>query len=47
MGGWYRKNQTVALATEGLKMRLGGRLFGEACLGIVPQNMPLARCTGS
>ena len=42
MGGWYRKEIKTANDLKGLKMRLGGGLFGEAMqkLGVVPQNMP-------
>jgi TRAP-type mannitol/chloroaromatic compound transport system substrate-binding protein len=42
MGGWYRKEIKSAADLKGLKMRLGGGLFGEtmAKLGVVAQNMP-------
>ncbi|WBY00993.1 TRAP transporter substrate-binding protein [Ramlibacter tataouinensis] len=42
MGGWYRKEIKTANDLKGLKMRLGGGLFGEtmAKLGVVAQNMP-------
>lgn len=42
MGGWYRKEIKSVADLKGLKMRLGGGLFGEAMqkLGIVAQNMP-------
>ena len=42
MGGWYRKEIKSPVDLKGLKMRLGGGLFGEAMqkLGVVPQNMP-------
>ena len=42
MGGWYRKEIKSPADLKGLKMRLGGGLFGEAMqkLGVVPQNMP-------
>ncbi len=42
MGGWYRKEIKTVADLKGLKMRLGGGLFGEAMqkLGVVPQNMP-------
>ena len=42
MGGWYRKEIQSPADLKGLKMRLGGGLFGEAMqkLGVVPQNMP-------
>ncbi len=42
MGGWYRKEIKTAADLKGLKMRLGGGLFGEtmAKLGVVAQNMP-------
>ena len=42
MGGWYRKEIKSPEDLKGLKMRLGGGLFGEAMqkLGVVPQNMP-------
>ncbi len=42
MGGWYRKEIKTADDLKGLKMRLGGGIFGEAMakLGVVSQNMP-------
>ncbi|AEG92399.1 TRAP transporter substrate-binding protein [Ramlibacter tataouinensis] len=42
MGGWYRKEIKGPADLKGLKMRLGGGLFGEAMakLGVVAQNMP-------
>ena len=42
MGGWYRKEIKTVADLKGLKMRMGGGLFGEAMqkLGVVPQNMP-------
>lgn len=42
MGGWYRKEMNKAADFKGLKMRLGGGVFGEsmAKLGVVSQNMP-------
>ena len=42
MGGWYRKEIKSVNDLKGLKMRLGGGLFGEAMakLGVVSQNMP-------
>ena len=42
MGGWYRKEIKSVADLKGLKMRLGGGLFGEAMakLGVVSQNMP-------
>jgi TRAP-type mannitol/chloroaromatic compound transport system substrate-binding protein len=42
MGGWYRKEIKTVADLKGLKMRLGGGLFGEAMakLGVVAQNMP-------
>lgn len=42
MGGWYRKEIKSVNDLKGLKMRLGGGLFGEtmAKLGVVSQNMP-------
>ncbi len=42
MGGWYRKEIKTVNDLKGLKMRLGGGLFGEtmAKLGVVAQNMP-------
>ena len=43
MGGWYRKEIKSVADLQGLKMRLGGGLFGEAMakLGVVAQNMPV------
>ncbi|QNP49643.1 TRAP transporter substrate-binding protein [Diaphorobacter aerolatus] len=42
MGGWYRKEIKGVADLKGLKMRLGGGVFGEAMakLGVVGQNMP-------
>jgi TRAP-type mannitol/chloroaromatic compound transport system substrate-binding protein len=42
MGGWYRKEIKSVNDLKGLKMRMGGGLFGEAMqkLGVVSQNMP-------
>lgn len=42
MGGWYRKEIKTPDDLKGLKMRLGGGVFGEtmAKLGVVSQNMP-------
>lgn len=42
MGGWYRKEMNAVDDFKGLKMRLGGGVFGEsmAKLGVVSQNMP-------
>jgi TRAP-type mannitol/chloroaromatic compound transport system substrate-binding protein len=42
MGGWYRKEIKGVEDLKGLKMRLGGGVFGEAMakLGVVSQNMP-------
>ena len=42
MGGWYRKEIKSPADLKGLKMRLGGGVFGEAMakLGVVAQNMP-------
>jgi len=42
MGGWYRKEIKTVADLKGLKMRLGGGVFGEAMakLGVVAQNMP-------
>ena len=42
MGGWYRKEITTAADLKGLKMRLGGGIFGEAMakLGVVAQSLP-------
>jgi TRAP-type mannitol/chloroaromatic compound transport system substrate-binding protein len=41
MGGWYRREINTVADLKGLKMRLGGGLFGEAMqkLGVVAQNM--------
>ena len=41
MGGWYRKEINSPEDFKGLKMRLGGGVFGEAMarLGVVPQNI--------
>ena len=43
MGGWYRKEIKSIKDISGLKMRLGGGLFGDAMhkLGVVSQNMPV------
>lgn len=43
MGGWYRKEIKSIDDLKGLKMRLGGGLFGDAMakLGVVSQNMPV------
>lgn len=43
MGGWYRKEIKSVADLQGLKMRLGGGIFGEtmAKLGVVAQNMPV------
>lgn len=43
MGGWYRKEIKGPQDLKGLKMRLGGGIFGEtmAKLGVVSQNMPV------
>ena len=43
MGGWYRKEINTVDDLKGLKMRLGGGLFGESMqkLGVVAQNMPV------
>ena len=43
MGGWYRKEIKSVADLKGLKMRLGGGLFGDAMqkLGVVSQNMPV------
>lgn len=41
MGGWYRKEITIAEDLKGLKMRIGGfagRIMEK--LGVVPQNIP-------
>ncbi len=42
MGGWYRKEIKTAADLKGLKMRMGGGVFGEgmAKLGVVAQNLP-------
>ena len=42
MGGWYRKEIKTVADLKGLKMRMGGGVFGEAMakLGVVAQNMP-------
>jgi len=42
MGGWYRKEIKTAEDLKGLKMRMGGGIFGEtmARLGVVSQSMP-------
>ena len=42
MGGWYRKELKTVADLKGLKMRMGGGVFGEAMakLGVVSQNMP-------
>ena len=42
MGGWYRKEIKTVADLKGLKMRMGGGLFGEAMakLGVISQNMP-------
>ena len=42
MGGWYRKEMKSVADFKGLKMRLGGGVFGEsmAKMGVVAQNMP-------
>ena len=42
MGGWYRKEIKSVDDLKGLKMRMGGGVFGEgmAKLGVVSQNMP-------
>ena len=42
MGGWYRNEMKSVDDFKGLKMRLGGGVFGEsmAKLGVVAQNMP-------
>jgi TRAP-type mannitol/chloroaromatic compound transport system substrate-binding protein len=42
MGGWYRKPIKTAEDLKGLKMRLGGGIFGEAMakLGVVAQSLP-------
>jgi TRAP-type mannitol/chloroaromatic compound transport system substrate-binding protein len=43
MGGWYRKEIKSVEDLKGLKMRLGGGVFGEAMakLGVVSQNLPV------
>lgn len=42
MGGWYRKEIKSVNDLKGLKMRMGGGVFGEAManLGVVAQSMP-------
>ena len=42
MGGWYRKEIKSVDDLKGLKMRLGGGIFGEAMdkLGVVAQSLP-------
>ena len=42
MGGWYRKQIKSVADLKGLKMRLGGGIFGEAMatLGVVAQSLP-------
>jgi len=42
MGGWYRKEIKTVADLKGLKMRMGGGVFGEgmAKLGVVSQNLP-------
>ncbi|QCB45910.1 TRAP transporter substrate-binding protein [Hydrogenophaga sp. PAMC20947] len=42
MGGWYRKEIKTVSDLKGLKMRMGGGLFGEAMakLGVISQNIP-------
>lgn len=42
MGGWFRKEIKSVADLKGLKMRMGGGLFGEAMakLGVIAQNMP-------
>ncbi|MBO9515200.1 MAG: TRAP transporter substrate-binding protein DctP [Variovorax sp.] len=42
MGGWYRKEIKTVEDLKGLKMRMGGGVFGEAMarLGVVSQNIP-------
>jgi TRAP-type mannitol/chloroaromatic compound transport system substrate-binding protein len=42
MGGWYRKEIKTVADLKGLKMRLGGGVFGEAMakLGVVAQSLP-------
>lgn len=42
MGGWYRREISEVKDLQGLKMRMGGGIFGETMLrmGVVPQNLP-------
>jgi TRAP-type mannitol/chloroaromatic compound transport system substrate-binding protein len=42
MGGWYRKEIKSVADLKGLKMRLGGGVFGEAMakMGVVAQSLP-------
>jgi len=42
MGGWYRKEIKTVADLKGLKMRMGGGVFGEtmARLGVVSQSLP-------
>ncbi len=42
MGGWYRKEIKSTADLKGLKMRMGGGVFGEAMakLGVVAQSIP-------
>lgn len=42
MAGWYRKEINSPDDLKGLKMRMGGGVFGNAMakLGVVPQNLP-------
>ena len=42
MGGWYRKEIKSVADLKGLKMRMGGGLFGEAMnkLGVISQSIP-------
>ena len=42
MGGWYRKEIKTAADLKGLKMRMGGGVFGEGMtkLGVIAQNLP-------
>jgi len=42
MGGWYRKEIKTVADLKGLKMRMGGGVFGEAMgrMGVIGQNMP-------
>ncbi len=42
MGGWYRKEIKAVSDLKGLKMRMGGGLFGEAMikLGVISQSIP-------